>query len=82
MNIINTPWWQAIGAFLFIGLIVVCIYNLWDLKREQQAADDEAEAINKAKQESKIATKIYLKPAHYIYPKTEDGAVKTSSRPI
>ncbi|WP_145142218.1 hypothetical protein [Paenibacillus sp. Y412MC10] len=77
MSIVNTVWWQAIGLFLFIAVIAACLYCLWDLKREQRAAD--AKAVNSSEPKWGTATTIYMKPSLYIYPKNKDASFDSTA---
>lgn len=68
MNIIDTVWWNAIGIILFIAVIGVCLYCLWDLKKEEEQLAAE-EALNNSNTIPKWRTEtIYLKKPLYIYP--------------
>lgn len=77
MNIIYTDWWQAIGLFLGVGVIMATLYCLWDLKREQRAAAAEESAT--ATPEWKTQT-VYLKKSASIYPKNPDFEYQSSRR--
>ncbi|OMF76717.1 hypothetical protein [Paenibacillus glucanolyticus] len=77
MNIIDTIWWNAIGVILFFGVIVVCLYCLWDLKREQSAAEALVEDTTTSR--AKTETRIYIKPPMYIYPNNQEVAAETGS---
>lgn len=76
-NIIYSDLWQTFGVVIFIGLIGICIYNLRDLKRKQQAEVAAAETNNKTNWETEKM--VYLKEATYIYPKKQDEYDDTSA---
>ncbi|KQY83551.1 hypothetical protein ASD24_29715 [Paenibacillus sp. Root52] len=68
-NIIYTDWWQAIGLCIILGLMGICIYNLWDLKREE--ASNKAALQITSEHTWKAENSIQLKEPAYIYPKNE-----------
>ncbi|MFB8378192.1 hypothetical protein [Paenibacillus taichungensis] len=73
--IIYTSWWQTTGLIIGIALIVVTIYCLRDLKREQRAAA--AAELNSNTPKWRTET-IYLKKPTYIYPKNQNASGETS----
>ena len=39
-DFIFNPWWQSLGAFLFVALIIFCSYN-FTRKLEDEVQDEE-----------------------------------------